>query len=139
MRIQSTRVWLNEQFVPAQLVLDNGKITAVESYNTQKADVDYGDKRILPGLIDIHCHGYNGLDCNYTRPARDCSTDPVFAGDGVTSFLATTSTAPESNLLESFSPDQSDHRRGSPRRQDQGIHVEGPQIPMNSRAPTIRI
>ena len=55
MRIQSTRVWLNEQFVPAQLVFDNGKITAIESYDAQKADVDYGDKRILPGLIDIHC------------------------------------------------------------------------------------
>ena len=53
MRIQSTRVWLNEQFVPAQLVFDNGKITAIETYNAQKADVDYGDKRILPGLIDI--------------------------------------------------------------------------------------
>ena len=45
MRIQSTRVWLNEQFVPAQLVFDNGKITAIESYDAQKADVDYGDKR----------------------------------------------------------------------------------------------
>ena len=33
MRIQSTRVWLNEQFVPAQLVFDNGKITAIESYD----------------------------------------------------------------------------------------------------------
>ena len=28
MRIQSTRVWINEQFVPAQLVLENDKLIA---------------------------------------------------------------------------------------------------------------
>ena len=70
MRIQSTRVWLNEQFVPAQLVFDNGKITAIETYNAQKANVDYGDKRILPGLIDIHCHA-TMVWTAIMRPAKD--------------------------------------------------------------------
>ncbi len=128
MRIQSTRVWLNEQFVPAQLVFDNGKITAIESYDAQKADVDYGDKRILPGLIDIHCHGYNGLDCNYATREGLLNWIEYLPQDGVTSFLATTSTAPESNLLESFaliSKIMDEDHRGA---KIQGIHVEGPQI-----------
>ena len=123
MRIQSTRVWLNEQFVPAQLVFDNGKITAIESYDAQKADVDYGDKRILPGLIDIHCHGYNGLDCNYATREGLLNWIEYLPQDGVTSFLATTSTAPESNLLESFALISKiideDHRGAK----IQGIHV----------------
>ena len=119
MRIQSTRVWLNEQFVPAQLVLDNGKITAVESYNTQKADVDYGDKRILPGLIDIHCHGYNGLDCNYATREGLLDWIQYLPGRRHQLFSDNLNRAGKQSA-GILRPDQSDHRRGSPRRQDPG-------------------
>ena len=128
MRIQSTRVWINEQFVPAQLVLENDKLKAIEPYDAQPADKDYRDLRILPGLIDIHCHGYNGLDCNYATREGLVRWIEYLPQDGVTSFLATTSTAPESNLLQSFaliSDVMEEHHRGA---RIMGIHVEGPQI-----------
>ena len=128
MRIQSTRVWLNEQFVPAQLVIEEGKITAIDSYDSQTADIDYNDKKILPGLIDIHCHGFNGLDCNYATREGLINWIEYLPKDGVTCFLATTSTAPEKNLLESYSlisDVMKENHRGA---KIMGIHVEGPQI-----------
>ena len=61
MIIQSTRVWLNGDFIPAQLEVDGKKIVAVHNYDAKKVDVEYGDKRLVPGFIDIHCHGAYGL------------------------------------------------------------------------------
>ena len=57
MIIQSTRVYLEELWVSAQLEIENGKIVTIWPYNTKAVDKDYGDHRILPGFIDTHCHG----------------------------------------------------------------------------------
>ena len=57
MIIQSKKVWIADQFMPAQIEIENGKIASVGAYGKKPVDVDYGDKRILPGFIDIHCHG----------------------------------------------------------------------------------
>ena len=57
MVLQSRRVWLAGQFVPAQLEVADGKIVNVYPFGTKTADVDYGNKRIVPGFIDVHTHG----------------------------------------------------------------------------------
>ena len=64
MLIQSKKVWLADQFIPAAIEMIDGKIANVFPYGTKEADVDYGDKRIVPGFIDIHCHGAYGFDTN---------------------------------------------------------------------------
>ena len=53
MVLQSRRVWLAGQFVPAQLEVADGKIVNVYPFGTKTADVDYGNKRIVPGFIDV--------------------------------------------------------------------------------------
>ena len=68
MIIQSRRVWIAGQFIPAQLELSEGKISAVNGYGTQPADRDYGNNRIVPGFIDIHTHGAYGYDTNDGEP-----------------------------------------------------------------------
>ena len=64
MIIQSKKVWIADQFMPAQIEIENGKIASVGAYGKKPVDVDYGDKRILPGFIDIHCHGAYTFDTN---------------------------------------------------------------------------
>ena len=68
MIIQSTRVWICGQFLPAQLVIEGEKIAAVCPYGTHPADEDYGARRILPGFIDVHTHGCYGFDTNDAEP-----------------------------------------------------------------------
>ena len=50
MLIQSKKVWIADQFVPAVIEIHDGKITDVLPYESRTPDVDYGDKRIVPGL-----------------------------------------------------------------------------------------
>ena len=49
MLIQSKKVWIADQFVPAVIEIHEGKITDVLPYESRTPDVDYGDKRIVPG------------------------------------------------------------------------------------------
>ena len=62
MIIQSKKVWIADQFIPAQVEMDGSKIVSITPHGTKPADVDYGDKRIVPGFIDVHCHGGGGFD-----------------------------------------------------------------------------
>ena len=64
MVIQSKKVWLADQFVPAAIEVNDGRITAILPYGTKDVDDDYGDKRIVPGFMDIHCHGAYEFDTN---------------------------------------------------------------------------
>ena len=60
MIIQSKNVWINEQFQPVQVEVSEQRIVAILPYNEKAVDKEYGEKRILPGFIDIHDHGWHG-------------------------------------------------------------------------------
>ncbi|MGN1028736.1 MAG: N-acetylglucosamine-6-phosphate deacetylase, partial [Bacilli bacterium] len=60
MLIQSKKVWIADQFIPAQIEIDDNKIVNIYTYNEKEVNYDYGSKRIVPGFIDIHCHGAYG-------------------------------------------------------------------------------
>lgn len=92
MIIQSRNIWLDESLKPAQIEIKEDKIVGVYPYNEKPVDIDYQQRWILPGFIDIHCHGYGGVDSN--KPSlkgmkKWCRHMPA---EGVTSFLVTTST-----------------------------------------------
>ncbi|MEG0076543.1 N-acetylglucosamine-6-phosphate deacetylase [Anaerorhabdus sp.] len=131
MIIQSSRIWLDEKFTPAQLEIKDGKIIAIHEYKQHEVDEDYGDKKILPGLLDIHAHGFNGMDSNYATYEGLKHWIATLPKEGVTSFLVTTSTAPEENLLESYELISKVIDEKLPGAQALGIHVEGPQISFN--------
>jgi len=54
MRIASQRVVVPDGVKPATLVIENKQIVAIEEYG--RADTDYGDLVIMPGLVDSHVH-----------------------------------------------------------------------------------
>ena len=64
MIIQSKRVWVLGQWLEAQVEVEEGKIKEILPYGSRPADKDYGDKRVVPGFIDIHTHGAYGFDTN---------------------------------------------------------------------------
>lgn len=127
MIIQSTRVWLNESFKKATIEIENGKIKEILPYGVENAK-DYGDKRILPGLIDIHCHGYKGMTCNeVTRDGMRLWAHDLLQ-EGCTSFEATTSTAAMEDLDRSFPILADIMDEGTDGAEIIGIHIEGPLI-----------
>ena len=69
MIIQSKKVWIADQFVPAAIEVKDGKIVGIFPYGAKDVDDDYGDKRIVPGFMDIHCHGAYEFDTNDANEA----------------------------------------------------------------------
>ena len=91
MKIKSTRIWIAGDFMPGVIEISGKSIVSVLPYETQ-ADIDYGDLRIVPGFIDIHCHGAYGFDTNYANEESLKKWTKNIVHEGVTGFLATTIT-----------------------------------------------
>lgn len=130
MIIQSKKIWLADQFVAAQVEMENGKITGIYPYGEKPVDRDYGAERILPGFIDVHCHGAFGFDTN------DAEEDGLrywvrnIVGEGVTALLPTTITQSEAVLtaaLKNVAKVVADGYEGA---EILGVHFEGPYLDM---------
>jgi N-acetylglucosamine-6-phosphate deacetylase len=130
MIIQSKKVWLAGQFFPAQLNIEGNKIIAVLDYDTEKADKDYGNKRIVPGFIDVHCHGAYGFDTNYADPEGLRNWLKNIPAEGVTGLLATTITQSEEVLTAAIKNVTKVYNEGYEGAELLGIHFEGPYLDM---------
>lgn len=130
MIIQSKKVWIADQFIPAQIEVENGKIIRIAPYGTKQADADYGDKRILPGFIDVHCHGAYEFDTNYAEEAGLRNWAKNIVSEGVTAFLATTITQSEEVLTAAVSNVAKVMEEGYEGAEILGIHFEGPYLDM---------
>lgn len=128
MIIQSKKVWIADQFTPAQLELEDGIIKEIYPYNEKEVTKDYGDLRILPGFIDIHCHGAYGFDTNDDDPEGLRKWAKGIVDEGVTSFLATTLTQSEEVLTNAVSNVAKVVEEGYEGAEILGIHFEGPYL-----------
>jgi N-acetylglucosamine-6-phosphate deacetylase len=86
---------------------------------------------VVPGFIDVHIHGYQGVDVmNGTSEALNTMKKGVVE-NGVTSFLATTMTMPKPDIIKAL-----DAVREVMKEQEKttygativGVHLEGPFI-----------
>lgn len=102
MIIQSTKVYYQEKLQPLQIEIKDDIIKGVYPYDLFKVDKDYEDLMILPGLFDIHNHGYNG--CENNQATREWLTSWVkyLPSEGVTSTLAAISAFPKEGLLKAL-------------------------------------
>ncbi len=133
MFLKSKRVWLEERFQPMQIRVEGGKITGLLPYDQPADALDYGDLRILPGLIDIHNHGYLGGDSNHATADWLRKWVSYLPSEGVTSLLATTSSAPEDTMLRGMAAIADaieQHPRGA---EILGVYSEGPLISVEFR------
>lgn len=128
MIIQSKKVWIADQFTPAQLELEDGIIKEIYPYNEKEVTKDYGDLRILPGFIDIHCHGAYGFDTNDANPEGLRKWAKGIVDEGVTSFLATTLTQSEEVLTNAVGNVAKVVEEGYEGAEILGIHFEGPYL-----------
>ncbi len=130
MIIQSKKVWLADRFVDAQIEVEDGKIKDIYEYGTKPVDCDYGSDWILPGFIDIHCHGAYGFDTNDAEEAGLRFWAEHIVREGVTSFLATTITQSEKVLTNALKNVAKVVREGYQGAEILGVHFEGPYLDM---------
>ena len=130
MIIQSKKIWLADQFVAGQIEIVDGKIVEIYDYDEKEVDKDYGDNRVLPGFIDIHCHGAYGFDTN------DAKEDGLrywlrnIVNEGVTALLPTTITQSEEVLTNAVANVAKVVEKGYEGAEVLGIHFEGPYLDM---------
>jgi N-acetylglucosamine-6-phosphate deacetylase len=89
-------------------------------------NINAAGKMLVPGFIDIHFHGHSGYDfCDGSLEAISTIAQKKLE-EGVTSFLLTTLTLPESQLIRALEA-ASDHiDNGENWAKISGIHLEGP-------------
>ena len=130
MIIQSKRVWIAGQFLAMQLEINDGKITDILPYGTKDADEDYGEKRILPGFIDVHTHGAYGFDTNDAEPDGLRDWMKRIPEEGVTAILPTTVTQMPEVLTKALANVAAVVKDGYEGAEILGVHFEGPYLDM---------
>ncbi len=130
MIIQSKKVWIADQFIPAVIEIEGSKIVSIGAYGSKPADVDYGDKRIVPGFIDVHCHGAYEFDTNDANEEGLRYWAKNIVSEGVTAFLATTITQSEEVLTNAVANVAKVMEDGYEGAEILGIHFEGPYLDM---------
>ena len=130
MILQSKRVWIGGQFLEAQIEISEGRIEAIYPYGTKHADEDYGNKRIIPGFIDVHTHGAYGFDTNDAKPEGLRDWMKRIPEEGVTGILPTTVTQMPDVLTKAVANVAAVVKEGYEGAEILGIHFEGPYLDM---------
>lgn len=131
MIIQSKKVWIAGQFMEAQLLIEEGKISAILPYGTKEPDQDYGTKRILPGFIDVHTHGAYGFDTNDGEEEGLRHWMRHIPEEGVTAILPTTVTQMPEVLVDALKNVAKVVEDGYEGAEILGVHFEGPYLDMD--------
>lgn len=128
MIIQSKRVFINDEFVEKQIEIINNKIARILPYNQEKVDKDYGNNRIVPGFIDVHCHGYGGYDTNDATENGLKEWLKNVTSEGVCALCPTTITQSNSVLTKAIKNVAAVKKQNPEGAEILGIHFEGPYI-----------
>ena len=134
--ILNGRVLLPDSEVKGKALLYDQRIICLTDPDTAKAQadeiIDAQGAYVAPGLVDVHIHGYNGVDVSDNNPDDIRKMAHGLLANGVTSFLPTTLTVDWATLKsvcrhirglmeESLAPEFDG-------AQIAGMHMEGPFI-----------
>lgn len=122
--------------------IEDGIITNILDYNTQVGKcLDVEDAFVMPGIIDMHTHGYAGWSFTATSNKEDLQHLSMrYLTIGVTSLLATASPQCYSTIIDVI-------EEGTLGCEFLGLHSEGPFLnskqhgaaPLGTRFPTPNI
>lgn len=118
------KLWRQGTWSAAEVIWRDGRVTDI----LQLPEDDGVDRFIIPGFVDLHCHGGGGDDVMEASNAVH-TVARAHARHGTAAFLATTMTAPLGEIEEALAAVS----RAMARQQDDeatilGVHLEGPFI-----------
>ncbi len=107
------------------IAVENGKFTEIGVFS--EAGIDLENKKVIPGLIDIHTHGCIGNDTMDGDTLNEISL--YMAKNGITAFLPTTMTVGMDEIKNVVNqPDLT-----TDGAKILGFHLEGPYINVNRK------
>lgn len=130
MILYSKQIYVENKKIAGYLTIEDGKIVRITQDNPNAGEViDYSDKIIIPGYIDIHIHGWGtGGYWSEKTPESLYRMKKELPETGVTSFLGTTGTDALSAIhqgIEAANVVYGDQKEGA---ELLGVHLEGPFI-----------
>ena len=133
MIIQSKNVWISSIFTEAQIEMENGKVVAIHPYGSKDVDQDFGEHRIIPGMIDVHCHGGLGFDTNDAHREGLVKWAKGLLEEGITGFCPTTVTQSVEVLTDAVANVAKVVEEGYEGAEILGIHFEGPYLNLKNK------
>lgn len=122
--VQGNRIFRDQEFSPGWFLVEQGKISdwGYEGAATPENAIvlDTGDRSVIPGLVDLHLHGFAGIDCSEANENSLRKLARSLAAAGTTSFLATLYPAKPETLARQL--------RAISRAGILGAHLEGPFV-----------
>ncbi|CAM3922244.1 N-acetylglucosamine-6-phosphate deacetylase [Mesobacillus thioparans] len=115
----------------------NGKITETGQASALPAEYRHAEvielpenSTIVPGFIDVHIHGAGGADTMDATTEALNTMASILPQEGTTSFLATTITQDQDEILEALrnAADYISNHNHSGKAEVIGVHLEGPFI-----------
>ena len=125
MKLYADKVYLDGQFRPASITVEDGVIAAVEE-GRAKGAAELGAGMLTPGFIDLHTHGAAGVDVNAADEEGLRRIAAFFAAQGVTAWHASVLTDTEEVTRRCLSAIRNVMRDGSGGARLMGAHLEGP-------------
>lgn len=113
------------------LIVENKKIKGFiknKKLGSEAEVIDYGDKIIIPALIDLHIHGAVGKDVMDSDYGSLNEISKHLAENGVGSFLATTLTAPFLKIKKALRNINKTMKKGVEGAEILGAYLEGPYL-----------
>ncbi len=128
MIIQSKRCYIASCFLEAQIEIVDGKIAGIYKYGEKPVDKDFGERRIVPGFIDVHTHGYHGYDA--TAGGKDGLKAWLkdLPKEGVCGVCPTTLTQAHDTLKHAVTEINEVKKENPAGAEIVGIHFEGPYL-----------
>ena len=131
--IRGGRLYHQEQFIEDYVVLFEDEIIEIAHSNqiNHREDVEWIDAAghyVIPGLIDVHIHGYKGHDVMEGDEVGLKAIAKGIAENGVTSFLPTTMTMETEHIEAAIKNVAKVMVQTYDGAQILGVHMEGPYI-----------
>jgi N-acetylglucosamine-6-phosphate deacetylase len=130
--LKGAKVCLNNEIRQTSIVVKDKQILNItDDINTYSLPIIEcsSDDYILPGFIDIHIHGSKGADVMDGDVSSLNTISKSIYKHGVTSYLATTMTAPDEDIISAMKAiDEYKDQRLQESANIIGVHLEGPFI-----------
>jgi len=128
---KNCKIVLSDRIIESGFIcFDKGLIHSFGNINDAGKDIlqtleDASENNILPGFIDIHCHGGAGSDVMDATLEAIKTISEYHAAGGTTGFLATSTSESQEDILKAINVavKNKDNTSGA---QILGMHLEGP-------------